>query len=112
MRAHYLFAATALFGLVAANLGTVKRADLDIDWNDADFSKEGVFLAGEPAAFLGSFQGVEKNETLPQLQDRSAGLYGRQQCQAGYGYCSSMSFLVVAHSGFTNYCASFWEMLS
>lgn len=89
MRACGFVAATALLGLAIADLGAVKRADLDIDWNEADFSKEGVFLAGEPAAFLESFQGVEKNETLLHLQDRSAELFSRQQCKAGYGYCSS-----------------------
>lgn len=96
MKAYHLFAAT-LCGLVGANLGVVERAEFDIDWNEGDFSKEGVFLAGEPAAFIESVQGVEKNETLPQLQDRSAELYGRQQCQSGYGYCSGALFLLIVH---------------
>lgn len=88
--------AAALLGLVIADLGAVKRTRLDIDWNEADFSKEGVFLAGEPAALLESFRGLEKNETLPHLQGRSAELFSRQQCEAGYGYCSSeLIFLVI-----------------
>lgn len=91
MRAHRLFAATAVLGLVVAKLGPVKRTDFEIDWSEAGFSKEGVFSSGEPATFLEAFQGVEKNETQPHLQDRSAELYARQQCNAGYGYCSSES---------------------
>lgn len=89
MRTCGFVAATALLGLAIAGLGAVKRTDFHIDWNEVDFSKEGVFLAEEPAAFLESFQGVDKNETLPHLQDRSAELFSRQQCEAGYGYCSS-----------------------
>ncbi|KAF1933680.1 uncharacterized protein M421DRAFT_202570 [Didymella exigua CBS 183.55] len=89
MRVYQLFAATTLLRLVAANFGDVKRTDIEIDWNEANYSKKGFNLAGEPAAFLESFQGVEKNETIPQLQDRSTELYGRQRCQTGYGYCSA-----------------------
>ena len=92
MRAHSLFAATAVLSVVVAELGAIKPRDFGINWNEADFSKEGVFSSGEPSTFLETVQGMEKNETQPHLQDRSAELYARQQCNAGYGYCSSESF--------------------
>lgn len=93
MRAHRLFVATAVLGLVVANFGALEGTGIEVEWNNAaDYSKEGVFLLGEPATFLESSQGVEKNDThQPQLKDRSAELYARQQCNAGYGYCSSKS---------------------
>jgi hypothetical protein len=92
MRTHNLLAASAVLSVVVAEFGAIKRRDFGIDWNEADFSKEGVFSLGEPATFLETVRGVEKNETQPHLQDRSAELFARQQCDAGYGYCSSESF--------------------
>lgn len=53
------------------------------------FANEYIFGDSEPAEFLDALRGVEKNVTQLQPRDRSAELIGRQQCEAGYGYCAS-----------------------
>ncbi|KAJ4984016.1 hypothetical protein SVAN01_10510 [Stagonosporopsis vannaccii] len=91
MRFLHLTAATVAFGLATARSNLNKRGDfeaLGIERGDEVFGNEFV-LDSEPAVFLEAFHGAEKNESLPQLQDRSAELFERQQCPAGYGYCSA-----------------------
>jgi hypothetical protein len=100
---HHLIAATALFSFASAHilvasdgpdfdsLGLSARSDIDwtnIERENAGLGSSPIFQGSEPEAFLEAVQGLDKNESTPNLQDRSAELYGRQQCQTGYGYCS------------------------
>lgn len=85
----------AVFGLATARSNLNKRGEFDaleIERGGAVLSDEFVFTDSEPAVFLEAFHGAEKNESFSQLQDRSAELFERQQCQAGYGYCSGKPF--------------------
>src|SRR5690242_29005 len=93
MRVLHLVAVTAVFGLAKARSDSNKRGDfeaLGIERGDEVLSNEFLFTDSQPAVFLEAFHGAEKNESVSQLQDRSAELFERQQCQAGYGYCSGM----------------------
>ncbi len=105
MKALHLVAAIAVSGLATAHVHVVraeldKRADFEaseIESGDKVFEGEYLFKGSNPPTFLDAIQGIEKNETFSQLQDRSVELFGRQQCQAGYGYCSG-TFLLLADS--------------
>ena len=61
---------------------------LGLERDYADFGSGFVFEGSQPEVFKEALPGLEKNESLPQLRDRSAELVGRQSCDAGYGYCS------------------------
>lgn len=117
MRVLHLVAVSAVFSLATVQFEFSKRGDFEasgIEPGDEGFGSDSVFRDVEPEVFLEAFQGTEKNETLPQLQDRSSDLYERQQCQAGYGYCSGKLLLIITHkkSPCTNSNISVREMLS
>lgn len=95
MRVIPFIASTVVLGLARAQAPSSQQRDFEVlglGSGDEVAANEYIFKGSEPAAFLDALQGVEKNQTLPQLQDRSAELVGRQQCNAGYGYCASKLF--------------------
>ena len=91
MRILYFAAATTVLSLATAHAGFNRRGDFDVlglERDYADFGSGYVFEGSEPEVFIEALPGIGKNESLPQLKDRSAELVGRQSCDAGYGYCS------------------------
>lgn len=91
MKVLQFFAATTVFSLAIARPESEKRGDLDvleIELGNEVFGSEYMFKDSELGAFVEALHGDQSNESLPQLRDRSAELVGRQQCNAGYGYCS------------------------
>jgi hypothetical protein len=91
MRILYFAAAATVLSLATAHAGLNGRGDFDVlglERDYADFGSGYVFEGSEPEVFIEALPGLEKNESLPELRDRSAELVGRQSCDAGYGYCS------------------------
>lgn len=92
---HGSLVASALAFLAAAhgpNLG--KRAPLKafgIEKNKEGFGSEPIANDDSVAIYAPLARESKKNETMPELKDRSLELLvNRQRCNARYGYCSGM----------------------